>query len=293
VGGVQRGLLRRAVEQVRPGGSILYVTCTSAPEENEVVAAWALRRLPVSVERIDFDFPHDDGLGSVGGSALPAEVKQAWRLSDAHVDSGCLFMVRFRREPHPREPAVPRDQGWREPPASVHAPMEPQVAASLDHAMGWLRQEMGIPSQLIADLRWTARTGSVWMHSCQEWPVEAWEDLRDPHAASWNLLSLGIRAFRIEAGGWLRPTNDLFRWLDRAVVGRVVTLERDACLELLDAGQLAVESALDGYVALRLEDSVIGRGWVRGGRLKSEIPEGQAQLLTQGLRAAETARAVR
>ena len=42
----QRGILLAAVQCVRPGGHILYTTCTYDPEENEKVIAYILRRVP-------------------------------------------------------------------------------------------------------------------------------------------------------------------------------------------------------------------------------------------------------
>jgi hypothetical protein len=39
-------------------------------------------------------------------------------------------------------------------------------------------------------------------------------------------------------------------------------------------------------VALRLEQGVVGRGFVRGGRLRSEIPRPQASVLADALRVA-------
>ncbi|MFB6151175.1 MAG: RsmB/NOP family class I SAM-dependent RNA methyltransferase, partial [Haloarculaceae archaeon] len=35
IAGVQKGVLRRAVQATRPGGTVVYSTCTFAPEENE------------------------------------------------------------------------------------------------------------------------------------------------------------------------------------------------------------------------------------------------------------------
>lgn len=42
----QRGIMLQAVSCVRPGGHILYTTCTYDPEENERVVAYLLRRIP-------------------------------------------------------------------------------------------------------------------------------------------------------------------------------------------------------------------------------------------------------
>lgn len=42
----QRGLLRNGLRCLKPGGRLIYATCTLAPEENEGVVTWALRKEP-------------------------------------------------------------------------------------------------------------------------------------------------------------------------------------------------------------------------------------------------------
>ena len=43
---VQRRLLRAGVSCLKPGGRLVYSTCTLAPEENEMMAAWLLEEFP-------------------------------------------------------------------------------------------------------------------------------------------------------------------------------------------------------------------------------------------------------
>lgn len=52
----QRWLLRSAVTATKPGGTIVYATCTLSPEENEAVIDWLLRvePYPLSVEKFSF-----------------------------------------------------------------------------------------------------------------------------------------------------------------------------------------------------------------------------------------------
>jgi len=55
----QKGLLRSGVRATRPGGLIVYSTCTLAPEENEEVVDWILTKEPVHVvatKRTDIPF---------------------------------------------------------------------------------------------------------------------------------------------------------------------------------------------------------------------------------------------
>lgn len=42
----QRDILRSAVDALRPGGELLYVTCSTEPEENEQVVQWLLQEVP-------------------------------------------------------------------------------------------------------------------------------------------------------------------------------------------------------------------------------------------------------
>jgi len=43
---LQKQLIRQAWQALKPGGRLVYSTCTMAPEENEAVIDWLLRRNP-------------------------------------------------------------------------------------------------------------------------------------------------------------------------------------------------------------------------------------------------------
>jgi len=97
--GTQKGLVRKAVESVRPGGSIVYATCTFAPEENEHVVMWALRHLPVEL----MELPGSPGINPSQGihswreeeySSIQSRVGRFW----PHLhDTGGFFIAKFRR----------------------------------------------------------------------------------------------------------------------------------------------------------------------------------------------------
>ncbi len=48
---VQKRMIKRAVAAAKPGGTIVYSTCTLSPEENEEVIQYALENLPVKIVR--------------------------------------------------------------------------------------------------------------------------------------------------------------------------------------------------------------------------------------------------
>lgn len=55
---VQKFLLRSAISATRPGGTIVYSTCTLSLEENEKVIQWILRKEAGKVELENFDIQH-------------------------------------------------------------------------------------------------------------------------------------------------------------------------------------------------------------------------------------------
>jgi len=61
VAAVQKGILSRAVQATKPGGTVVYSTCTFAPEENEAVVDHVLDT--EACEVVDFDCPLDSVSG--------------------------------------------------------------------------------------------------------------------------------------------------------------------------------------------------------------------------------------
>jgi len=91
----QKALLNAAMESVRPGGVVVYATCTLAPEENEAVVARALKRYPGAVVEpvsIEGALP---GLTEWEGKALRPEVEHCVRLPPGPDFDG-FFLARLR-----------------------------------------------------------------------------------------------------------------------------------------------------------------------------------------------------
>ncbi len=67
VAGIQKGILRRAVQVTKAGGTVVYSTCTFAPEENEAVLDFVLDEEDCEV--VDYDLPLNRAPGSPTGRA--------------------------------------------------------------------------------------------------------------------------------------------------------------------------------------------------------------------------------
>lgn len=93
----QKSLLHSAIEAVRPGGVIVYSTCTFAPEENELVLQRALERYSDRIELDPLPLQIPGALAPVStwnGKPLP-DMALARRLAPPQMDG--FFIARLRR----------------------------------------------------------------------------------------------------------------------------------------------------------------------------------------------------
>jgi 16S rRNA (cytosine1407-C5)-methyltransferase len=79
----QQGLLRSAMRALRPGGTLVYCTCSFAPEENELIVDTQLRRNPDAFQLRPIQLPvsHvEPGLTEWQGRQLTADLRAARRV---------------------------------------------------------------------------------------------------------------------------------------------------------------------------------------------------------------------
>ncbi|PID70505.1 hypothetical protein CSB37_02345 [bacterium DOLZORAL124_38_8] len=112
---LQRQLIVSAFRMLAPGGTMVYSTCTTAPEENELVVQHLLEEFGDAVELQSIpitEIPHTNGITEFNGTKILAEVQQKsvrlWpHLYSDKWDSECFFIVKIKKtEATQRPPAV-------------------------------------------------------------------------------------------------------------------------------------------------------------------------------------------
>lgn len=102
---LQRKLIVSAFEMLAPGGEMVYSTCTSAPEENEMVVDFLREQFPDEVEILPIDLgeiPHTDGILEFNGREISDEVakntKRIWpHKRNKEWDSEIFFIAKIRK----------------------------------------------------------------------------------------------------------------------------------------------------------------------------------------------------
>jgi len=90
---IQRKLLASGVRALKPGGVLVYSTCTLNKEENERAVQWALQNLPVDVEKLPLALPGAYAGMSSGGDP---RVAGAVRIFPDPLREG-FFICRMRK----------------------------------------------------------------------------------------------------------------------------------------------------------------------------------------------------
>ena len=95
IAGVQKGILRRAIQTTREGGTVVYSTCTFAPEENEAVLDYALAEEPCRLVDFDLALDHVPGVTEWQDETFDPSVTRAKRIYPHHNDTGGFFCAKL------------------------------------------------------------------------------------------------------------------------------------------------------------------------------------------------------
>jgi NOL1/NOP2/sun family putative RNA methylase len=94
---LQRDLLLRGFDLLKPGGFLVYSTCTYNPDENESVVQFLLENRSARIEPITLDLPHSPGLSQWKETAYDSSIKQCWRIYPHQLDTVGFFLARVVR----------------------------------------------------------------------------------------------------------------------------------------------------------------------------------------------------
>ncbi len=94
---LQKRLIVRAYDLLRPGGILVYSTCTFAPEENEEVVAHLLAARDAHLCRVELPVSSTPGLTGWGDPCYAPELQRCARVYPHHIDSGGAFIARLQR----------------------------------------------------------------------------------------------------------------------------------------------------------------------------------------------------
>jgi NOL1/NOP2/sun family putative RNA methylase len=96
---IQKGLIVSGFRALRPGGTMVYSTCTIAPEENEAVVAYVLERFP-EAELMPISIPHfkiRPGITEWNGESFDKRLEYCARILPQDNDTAPFFIAKITK----------------------------------------------------------------------------------------------------------------------------------------------------------------------------------------------------
>jgi NOL1/NOP2/fmu family ribosome biogenesis protein len=233
---------------LRPGGRLVYSTCTFAPEENECIVAAALARHP-DVSIAECPLPGLDlapGLASWDGMAFPPEMSRAVRLWPGVTDAGGFFSVLLVKAGNGKKQTAARVTDSR---------------GEVEPILQFLADSFGLPPD------WT----SGWQFSHRGRSIDLLPDDHRPELPfpvderGFSLVRVNGRVPKLSTQGAL--------WLGHRVTRQFVNLTREDVWRYIRGHSVRVPASDElefGYVQVRCVDIPIGVGLFRPDRAELE-----------------------
>lgn len=280
---VQTAILRKAVRLCRPGGRVVYSTCTYAPEENEAVVDAVLREarsdgpgadgpLRLVEARVE-GFEGAPGWTSWEGRSFAPELTRALRVWPHVHDTGGFFVAVLEKG------AGAGERGERPGPEGEperHA-FEALDGAERERWLGPVVERFGFPEETFAGLRLVRQGAKTLALVARDLAGALAPPARpEPRAAGLAFLHAAMRRPKMTTAAAMafgaaarRNAVELDRGRAEAYLGR-----RDVELGPDEAGAMTG----DGYVVVRWKGAALGVGWFRGapggsGSLRSLFPK--------------------
>lgn len=259
--GVQKAILRKALLLCRPGGRVVYATCTYAPEENEQVVDSVLREMGEGTVRVlPVDLPGlrtTPGLTSWEGRRFHPSLENAARIWPHHNDTGGFFVAVLDVE------EATGGRAERE-----ETPVWNPEPVDLETHLGPLMERFGLSADTFDGYRLFRahkhRLGLVPTdHTPPVYP--------EPEVFGMTFLHLDMAV--------PKPTHEASQWLTpRATRNRIVVNAEQAGPYLRrETFELAADQETDvtgrGYVLLEHDGVPLGIGFYREGSVRSFLPK--------------------
>jgi NOL1/NOP2/sun family putative RNA methylase len=96
---VQKQLFSEAIDLLKPNGTLIYSTCTHAPEENESVVDAMLEEFKdkIKIEKITLPIKHREGITEWQGRKYSSKVKQCARIYPHDNNTEGFFLAKFKK----------------------------------------------------------------------------------------------------------------------------------------------------------------------------------------------------
>ena len=250
---IQSQLLISAVKALKPGGELVYSTCSIAPEENEYIIEQLCRSYPVEVVPPPADLADrfSRGWGNIGESPDVPHLKYALRIwPQLHGFEG-FYAIKLRKTDSPVK---------KKPSELKFAATLTINDAEIEEIISRICEEWGIPKAFFTPYRYKLSKNRIWMAGP--------EVVRYPYH---RFVSAGLLLAERKLYGWKIPSN-ASQVLNRFISKKIITLDDEQLKLLFANAELLYEGIKPGYYVFKQKADIIGTVYSDGRQIKTRLP---------------------
>lgn len=97
ISSIQKRLASNALKLLKVGGTMIYSTCTLAPEENEFIIDYLIKNFDIEIQKINLPLKFREGVNCFNGVCLSENVKNCLRLYPQDNDTDGFFVTKIKK----------------------------------------------------------------------------------------------------------------------------------------------------------------------------------------------------
>ena len=255
LGDVQLRLLIAAIKMVKPGGDIVYSTCTLTPEENEFIINKVLKKYPVEILDIDLPVKSQEGFTKYDDQNLDQSISKSRRILPWEVDSDGFFIVKLRKNGDTISPEI-------EIPKVKDLKILTHTSREIKNPLKNVFEEFGIPEETAARFKYILKNNDVFFFN------KNWED-----DYTGLFERIGTKLGVVDKNGKIILHTQAAQVLQEDISERIFEIENQADLrKYLDGGIIKTGSRLTGQCVIKFGEAILGTAVVTGSGIKSRFP---------------------
>ncbi len=281
----QQQLLSSAIKSVKPGGIIVYSTCTLTAEENEMVIDFAIKKFPVEVEEISYkriDF--SEGLTYYDGVKFDDSLRKTIRIYPFISNTEGFFIAKLRK----KDSTFSKSPTFSDTQVRLLKDDKIKFLTSRDEevkkALAFLSDEFGIDEKIWENFAFHFKGDELWFSSIDwikffsmDFP-RIDKNLRQ-HILYQIIQRIGIKlAKQVKRSQWKISTSAL-QILSPFIRKNIIELENEEDAKKFLNGwtvkNLSSSFESGSYIAVKFDGLILGCGLITKEGLKSQIPKGR------------------
>ena len=253
---LQTRLLVAAIKMLKPGGEVVYSTCTLTVEENELIIDKILRKYPVEICDIQIPIKHKPGFIKYHGTNFNSDLAKAIRIFPWEADSDGFFLVKLKKTG-----SIPSDEESKWKKSYVMKMCESTDVEMVDF-LNTLADEFGIDKSALANYKFIIKHGDIYFVN-----------------SDWNETNLGLfHRIGTKFGTIDNKKNIVLHSHATQILSKHITkniyeiTNFEEARTYLSGGLILNDSMKPGQYAVKYDGIILGTGVVIQGGLKSRFP---------------------